>query len=97
MNTFFNANSGYCGYSMSKRAVQAYESGEMPISKWTKREILDELSNQDFDDPLLKKMTLAELRRTFCKYTSYHHTGKMFNRTDFYSVLPMSLTKNSKT
>ena len=31
---------GYKGFSMSNNAVAAYESGEKPISKWTKREIL---------------------------------------------------------
>jgi len=28
--------SGYDGYSMSNNAVDAYENGEKPISKWTK-------------------------------------------------------------
>lgn len=27
---------GYLGSSMSVRAVEAYEQGEMPISRWTK-------------------------------------------------------------
>lgn len=36
-----NANSGYKGYSMSKRAVDAYDKGEQPESYWTKRELLD--------------------------------------------------------
>lgn len=27
---------GYSGYSMSNNAVDAYESGEKPRSKWTK-------------------------------------------------------------
>lgn len=31
---------GYYGYSMSNNAVEAYENGEMPISKWTKKEIV---------------------------------------------------------
>lgn len=33
----WNMNSGYSGYSMSNRAVDAYEDGEMPLSKWTKK------------------------------------------------------------
>lgn len=36
-----NANSGYKGYSMSKRAVDAYDKGEQPESYWTKRVLLD--------------------------------------------------------
>ena len=36
-------NSGYSGYSMSNRAVDAYEDGEMPLSKWTKKMIISEV------------------------------------------------------
>ncbi len=36
-------NSGYCGYSMSINAKMAYESGEKPLSKWNKKEILNEI------------------------------------------------------
>lgn len=32
--------SGYSGYSMSNNAVDAYESGEKPRSKWTKKVLL---------------------------------------------------------
>ena len=34
-----NMNSGYNGYSMSKRATEAYYNGEKPLSKWTKADI----------------------------------------------------------
>ena len=30
---------GYCGYSMSNNAVDAYNNGEKPISKWKKQDI----------------------------------------------------------
>lgn len=30
---------GYLGSSMSVRAAEAYEQGEMPISRWTKTSI----------------------------------------------------------
>ena len=40
-----NANSGYSGYSMSNRAVMAYESGEMPLSNWSKEDILDNVES----------------------------------------------------
>ena len=33
-------NSGYDGYSMSKRAVEAYGNGEKPYSKWKKSDIV---------------------------------------------------------
>ena len=32
---------GYCGYSMSNNAVDAYNDGEKPLSKWTKRAIIE--------------------------------------------------------
>lgn len=31
---------GYLGSSMSVRAAEAYEQGEMPISRWTKTAII---------------------------------------------------------
>lgn len=31
---------GYHNYSMSNNAVAAYENGEMPLSKWSKKAIL---------------------------------------------------------
>lgn len=31
---------GYSGYSMSNNAVDAYENGEKPYSKWTKQDLL---------------------------------------------------------
>jgi hypothetical protein len=40
-----NANSGYSGWSMSNRAVEAYESGERPKSKWTKKAMLAEIAS----------------------------------------------------
>lgn len=33
-------NRGYIGYSMSVRAAEAYQSGEKPLSKWSKSDIL---------------------------------------------------------
>lgn len=39
-----NMNSGYNGYSMSNRAVAAYESGENPLSKWTKKDLLSHMN-----------------------------------------------------
>ena len=31
---------GYNGWSMSNNAVQAYEDGEKPLSKWTKKTLV---------------------------------------------------------
>lgn len=32
-----DVNSGYIGYSMSRRAAEAHEDGEMPKGEWTKK------------------------------------------------------------
>lgn len=38
---------GYHNYSMSNNAVQAYNTGEKPLSKWTKAVIIEALLEQD--------------------------------------------------
>ena len=80
--------SGYCGFSMSERAVDAYRCGEMPLSHWTKSEIVDAVVDandcwcEDDLKPFLKQ-TLQEI--CLCR-SSWHHTGKFANETDFYSL-----------
>lgn len=65
---------GYHGYSMSNNAVSAYSDGEMPLSKWTKRELVDaiEAVNDKID---VSKLTVAELRHHFLTSAGYHHTS----------------------
>lgn len=83
----FNMNSGYTGYSMSNRAVEAYEDGEMPLSKWSKQLIIDEVVEYDlFTKEDLKKYTKKVLTEYFLERSSWHHTGKFCNETDFYSI-----------
>lgn len=71
----------------------AYESGEMPLSKWTKEDILDNVESyinqnniKDIDLDKIKKMSLQDLKRLFLRRSSWHHTGKMYNQTDFYAL-----------
>lgn len=81
---------GYNGYSMSNNAVAAYNNGEMPLSKWTKTAILEtifdnrEISEEKAD--LLRKMTAKELKGAFLRQSSWHHTSKFYNCTNFYSL-----------
>lgn len=83
----FNKNSGYVGYSMSVRAQEAYENGEMPLSKWTKKEIMYRLNDLfDGEKDYLKKLTVAELKQYILIRTSWHHTSNMCNATNFYSI-----------
>lgn len=72
---------GYYGFSMSNNAVAAYESGEMPISKWRKATILDHCGDKA---AMLSKLTVTELRSELLVYTGWHHTSKQYNRTEFY-------------
>lgn len=84
-------NSGYIGWSMSLRAAEAYEFGEMPKSKWTKKAIIEALRVMcdELDlvyDPSVERMRKAELFDRFLYKSSWHHTSKFFNETDFYAV-----------
>lgn len=71
----------YIGYSMSENAHNAYASGKMPLSKWTKAEILDRCGEKA---ETLSKLTVAELRNELLYCSEWHHTSNRFNRTDFY-------------
>lgn len=79
-----NMNGGYTGYSMSNRAVEAYESGEKPLSKWTKADIIECIDNCNVSISLIKKLNIKELRRELLKWSSWHHTSSYCNATDFY-------------
>ena len=74
-------------YSMSVNASLAYDSGEKPYSKWNKQSILemvDELYPEKYD--LLKNVKLEILKEKLLYKSSWHHTSKFYNCTDFYSV-----------
>ena len=81
---------GYDNYSMSNNAVAAYETGEKPKSKWTKKEIIEELRDQSedlkVDIKALEKLPVSTLREIALVQSSWHHTSSYFNRTDFYMV-----------
>lgn len=83
---------GYSSYSMSNNAVDAYNRSNKPMSKWTKKAILDEIKsigeeyNLKFDFERLKKENVSELRETILAKNGYHHTSKHYNVTDFYCI-----------
>lgn len=64
---------GYDGYSMSNNARAAYESGEKPLSNWTKTDIIDAIQdiNPDID---CSRLNAATLKKEFLTQTSWHHT-----------------------
>lgn len=79
----------YIGQRMSERALEAYEMGEKPFSKWSKQDIVAGLaklglSNEAIDHA--KTLTADELRQRALYQSSWHHTGKYYNRTLFYEI-----------
>lgn len=82
---------GYVGTSMSVRARQAYESGEMPMSKWTRGAIISSVKDYcaDFDlayNPKIETMCRAKLAETYLEYKSWHHTGRFARETEFFGL-----------
>lgn len=77
---------------MSRNAVQAYESGEKPLHKWTKDSIITGLKNETSEEiaNILKVLPVGVLKEAVLEKTSWHHTGSRFNKTDFYSIKDLS-------
>lgn len=86
--------SGYNGYSMSINAVSAYNDGEMPLSKWTKSEIISTIEDAVVVGSVRLKCSIDKLKsvpvkllKDICLYnSSWHHTSKHYNVTDFYAI-----------
>lgn len=81
---------GYDGYSMSNNAVSAYKDGEKPLSRWTKRDILNSIEESHAElkctMSMLHKVPVNVLKEACLTYSSWHHTSSYFNRTEFYSL-----------
>ncbi len=76
---------------MSERAFAAYENDEKPLSKWTKKTILEYITQwlDDNERVLLEDIsdyTKQQLVDEFLDYTGWHHTSKFYNETEFYKV-----------
>ena len=82
---------GYHGYSMSNNAVMAYEDGEKPLSKWSKKAIIESIENNT-DIKLqvsineLNKLNVSELREACLRNSSWHHTSNHYNETQFFEI-----------
>lgn len=81
---------GYDGKSMSVNARDAYENGEMPISKWTKKLIIEAIEEYAFENDIeladLYKLNISESSHYFLEYSSWHHTGALYKPTAFYKL-----------
>ena len=87
---------GYIGQRMSERAAAAYDMGEKPFSEWTKSDIIERLQKlidsgdlecSEEDMKRIKRLTSKTVKYAFLQKTSWHHTGKYYNETDFYDVV----------
>lgn len=82
----FGGNSGYIGYSKSKRAVAAEVSGLRNKSQFDK-DFRDEV-NSILKANGYKAVTIFKMKTAtkFINADEWHHTSKFGNRTDYYSA-----------
>lgn len=78
----FGGNSGYVGYSKSRRAVDAEERGLRSKSQMTN------VFANAVSEIVGKKVTLREIKDAlqYIHADEWHHTSKYGNKTDYYSV-----------
>lgn len=74
-------------YSMSNNAYAAYQDNIRPYSRWGKRDILDALPAGVVEEYGLQKYPLWFLKEALLQQESWHHTGKMYNRTNFWEAV----------
>lgn len=91
MSAVSYGQAGYVGASMSVRARAAYESGEMPMSKWTRKAIISAIKEycDEFDlayNSDIESMTRAQLADAYLEYKSWHHTGRFARGTEFFGL-----------
>jgi len=80
---------GYIGRSESVRASEARQEGQKPLSKWTKKVIIEAMKANGAPEELLRKaeaQPLWVLQQSVLSKTSWHHTGPNYQKTDFYGI-----------
>lgn len=80
---------GYFNHSMSNNALAAYSDGLRPISKWTKKELINQVLDYEkcvFSRKELESCSFKALKHYLLQYEEWHHTSKHFNRTSFYGI-----------
>ena len=75
-------------YSMSNNAHETYEDNIRRISRWNKQDILDALPAEVVEEYGRQGYPLWFLKETLLQLESWHHTGKMYTRTNFWEVTP---------
>lgn len=81
---WYGGNSGYIGYSKSKRAVEAERRGLRNKSQMN-REFLEEVNELL---PPERRVTLKKIKENLdnMRYDEWHHTSKYGNKTYYYSA-----------
>lgn len=94
---------GYSGISRSKSAEASEQLGSKPISKWTSKDILEEIEKSAYSDELepfrkkLENLSLAGLKRVTLYHDGWHHVGINATPTDFYAInSPREIVRNLK-
>lgn len=80
---------GYIGRSESVRASEARQEGQKPLSKWTKKAIIEAMRANGAPEELLRKaeaQPLWVLQQSVLSKASWHHTGPNYQKTDFYGI-----------
>ena len=86
--TVYGGNSGYVGYSKSKRAAEAEERGLRSVSQMDKEfadevnRLVSEATGEESNLSLKKIRDIAKSGR----YEEWHHTSMYGNRTKYYSA-----------
>lgn len=84
----FGGNSGYVGYSKSRRAVLAESEGLRNASQMNKA-FADEVNARILAaNPAAPKVTLKQIKSALNEINAdeWHHTSKFGNRTNYYSA-----------
>lgn len=71
-------------WSMSNNAINAYDRGLRPRSKWSKADILNALPANARTYLKLDQYPLEFLREYFLYPEEWHHTSKLYNKTEFF-------------
>ena len=90
LGAIFGGNSGYVGYSKSKRAVDAERRGLRSKSQMDKdfADMVNDLISSNGGDPV----TLTAIKKALpnIKRDEWHHTSKYGNKTDYYSAFSVA-------
>lgn len=67
---------GYFNYSMSNNAVSAYEDGEKPLSRWSKKDIMAEIKKQVESGELTLCCDISRIQKTPLEVMKENEKGK---------------------